>query len=73
MNDADRVAYARSLILARCPEIADADLTALMTPDLPAEIAAQVLEVVEALENRMDELAAIVRDHGDDDHDRRRA
>jgi hypothetical protein len=69
----DRAAYARGLIAHRAPELTDRDLAALMEPDLPAEIAAQVLDVLEALEQRMDELAAIVRDHDDGDHDRRRA
>ena len=58
-HDADRAAYARRLILHRCPEIGPADLAALAQPQsdtLPVMIAAEVLEVIDALESRMTEL-----------------
>jgi hypothetical protein len=38
-----------------------------MEPDLPAEIAAQVLDVIEALEQRLDELAETMANEDDDD------
>ena len=63
------------MVLHRCPELSDRDLATLMEPDVPAEIAAQVLDVVEALEQRLDELAETIanEDHDDDGADRRRA
>jgi hypothetical protein len=54
-----RAAYARRLILARCPELTDADLAALAQPEadtLAVEVGEQILEVLEALETRMTEL-----------------
>jgi hypothetical protein len=41
------------LIAARCPELTEGDLAALAPDTLPVAIAAEVLEVLEALENRM--------------------
>jgi hypothetical protein len=38
------------IIEARIPELSDNDINALMQPDLPVEIVAQVLDVVEALD-----------------------
>jgi hypothetical protein len=38
-----------------------------MEPDLPAEIAARVLDVIEALEQRLDELAETMANEDDDD------
>jgi hypothetical protein len=78
-DDRDRV---MRLILARCPELTDADLAAIEArsqpaePDLPVEIGAQIMDVLAALEEKFDWLADAVgvnKDGGDDDAARRRA
>jgi hypothetical protein len=69
---ADCLAYLHTVVLHRCSELSDRDLALLAAePDdtLPRQIAEQVLTVLAALEQRLDELTAIVRDDGD--HDRR--
>jgi hypothetical protein len=52
----DPAAYARRLILARCPEIGLADLRALVAGSgntLPVAIAAEILDVIELMEARL--------------------
>ena len=74
----DRLAYLHTVVLHRCADVlTDADLASIEARSepndtLPRQIAEQILAVLEALEQRMDALTAIVRDH-DDDGDRRRA
>jgi hypothetical protein len=82
---ADRAAYVRSLILARCPELTDADLALIgivhpAAPSaemLPVEIGEQIMDAIVALENKVDWLAEAVAvgANGEDDADatRRRA
>lgn len=55
---ADRLDYIRAIIRHRVPEVTDADLAVVAEqPDtLPVEIANQVLEVVEALEAKLEAL-----------------
>lgn len=63
MSD-DRTAYVRNLIAARAPELSDDDIAALVAepPDtLPVEIANQVLEVIEAMQDRLESLAESLR------------
>jgi hypothetical protein len=69
----DHLAYLRAVVLHRCPELTDANLAALMEPDLPAEIAAQVLEVIDQMTDRLDALEAMMMKDDDDGGDRGRA
>jgi hypothetical protein len=55
----DRLAYVTRLIIARCPELGLDDLAALagdQVATLPLEIGEQVLDVLEALEAKLDAL-----------------
>ena len=49
----DRAVCARALIAHRAPELTDADLAGLSQPDLPVEIAKQVMEVIAEMEARL--------------------
>jgi len=75
----DRLAYLHTVVLHRCGDVlANADLASIEARSppaemLPSEIGGQILTVLDVLQDRLDELTAIVRDHDDDDHDRRRA
>jgi hypothetical protein len=73
-DDPEDRAYARALVLHRCPELTDADLALLGTqPVEPADaIAKAILDALAEVETRLDQLAAIVEDGDDDDADRRR-
>jgi hypothetical protein len=62
---ADRLAYIRAVVFHRCPELSPADLASIEArsePDLPAEIAAQVLDVIEALEMKLEEMAEAIKE-----------
>jgi hypothetical protein len=63
--ESDRADYVQRLIAARIPELGLADLATLgAAPDsdaLPGSIGLQILEVVEALADRMDGLERAVR------------
>jgi hypothetical protein len=81
--DADRAAYIRAVIQARCGDVlTDADLATLTqaatTPAelLPVEIGEQIIDAITALEDKLDWLAEAVgvnRDEDDDGAARRRA
>jgi hypothetical protein len=63
---ADRAAYVRRLILARCPELSEADLAALgdAAPDpdaLPPTIGEQILDVIGHMMDRLDRIERAVR------------
>jgi hypothetical protein len=75
---ADRLAYLHTVVLHRCPEIGPADLASIgarFQPDdtLPTEIAEQILTVLDVLQDRLDELTAIVWSDDDDARQQRRA
>jgi hypothetical protein len=82
----DRAAYIRALIAHRCPEIEPEDLAALadtasteaIAPPaemLPVEIGERIVEVLDLMMGRLDEIAETIanRDEDDDDATRRRA
>jgi hypothetical protein len=56
----DQLAYVRYLILARCPELSEAEIAEAFSADdldrMPAGITEQVLDVIAALADRMDEM-----------------
>jgi|HubBroStandDraft_6_1064221.scaffolds.fasta_scaffold3441979_1 hypothetical protein len=66
-GDDDRIAYIRALINHRCPELGPADLALIADapPDsddrLPMAIGLQILQVVEALADKLDGLEREVR------------
>ena len=66
--DRDRV---MRIISHRAPELTDADLASLMDADLPAEIAKQVLMVVDQMTDRLDALEAMMMKDDDDDEPQR--
>jgi len=72
----DRVGYIRNLIAVRCPELGPDDLATLTqhaaTETLPVEIGEQIMDVLAAMEMKLDRLAGVNKDE-DDDADRRRA
>ena len=61
-----RAAYVRALIAHRCPELTDADLVLVAGSDdtLPVEIAAEVLDVIDLIEDRLTELEDAVTLNG---------
>ena len=75
MTHDDRAAYIHALIAARCPEVTDADLALItsMEPSaemLPVEIGEQIMDVLEAMEAKQDQLVASRAEReaiGDDD------
>jgi hypothetical protein len=75
MPDDDRAAYIRALVAHRCPEIEPADLATLATLTqavttpvkmLPEEISRDILEVLDLMLGRLDELADAVGANDDD-------
>jgi len=75
MTHDDRADYIINLIAGRCPEATDADLALItsMEPSaemLPVEIGEQIMDVLEAMEAKLDQLVAsrVEREAiGDDD------
>jgi hypothetical protein len=75
MTHDDRAAYIRAIIRHRAPEVSDADLALItsMGPSaetLPVEIGEQIMDVLEAMEAKLDQLVAsrVEREAiGDDD------
>jgi hypothetical protein len=75
MTHDDRAAYIRAIIRHRAPEVSDADLALItsMEPSaemLPVEIGEQIMDVLEAMEAKLDQLVAsrVEREAiGDDD------
>ena len=68
-EDHDRV---MRLILARCPELTDADLALIAQPAppselLPDQIGREIMAMLEALEAKLDRLAEAVGVNGIDD------
>lgn len=70
-REISRDAYVLDLIAARCPEITADDLAVLSQPDeplaeqIPLEVGAQILEVVDHLMARMERLEAKVPNSAD--------
>jgi hypothetical protein len=76
MPDSDRLAYLRAVVSHRCPELTDADLAALMQPDLPRQIARAVSDAIDEIEERLtalEEGLRLVGDHADDGGQRTRS
>jgi hypothetical protein len=75
MTHDDRADYIINLIAGRCPEVTDADLALItsMEPSaemLPVEIGEQIMDVLEAMEAKQDQLVASRAEReaiGDDD------
>jgi hypothetical protein len=72
----DRAAYVINLARHRCPELSETDLAALAKPvsaeTLPAEIGEQIMDVLNAMMDRLDRLAeAVGVDRSDDNADQR--
>jgi hypothetical protein len=73
----DRADYIIDLIRARCGDVlTDADLDSIaqpaappVEPDLPAEIGVEILNVLDSMMDRLDELAEAVGANGSDDVD----
>jgi hypothetical protein len=72
----DRAAYVRAMILARCPELGPADLALIGTlhpgpptaePDLPMEIGRDIMAVLAAMDERLDDLVEAIGDGDADD------
>ena len=88
MPDDERAAYIRALVAHRCPEIGQEDFAALAdtasteaiappTEMLPVEIGERIVEVLDLMMGRLDEIAETIanrdEDEDDDDATRRRA
>jgi hypothetical protein len=50
--------YVARLIAARCPEINPADVLAPVAIEIPAEILERIVEVLDALQERIDQIEA---------------